>query len=116
MRFALVLVAAGVFTVGLAAVRGGGGEPATAAEAPLALRVAQLEAKVSGICTAFRTFDGRRAYHDYGASFQTLMTQLQQACGAPRPARHEDGVKPKPKKRPQPHEDRPPPPPPPHEG
>jgi hypothetical protein len=116
MRFALVLIAAGVLAVGLAAVRGGGGEPATAAEAPLALRVAQLEAKVSGICTAFRTFDGRRAFHDYDANFQTLMTQLQQACGAARAAKHEDSVKPKPKKRARPHEDRPPPPPPPHEG
>ena len=116
MRFVLVIAAAGVFAVGLAAVRGGGGEPATAAEAPLALRVSQLEAKVSGICTAFRTFDGRRAYHDYDASFQSLIAQLQQACGAPRAGKHEDSVKPpKPKKRVR-HEDRPPPPPPPHEG
>ena len=118
MRLALVIAAAGVLALGLAAARGGGGETATAAQAPLSVRVSQLEAKVSGICTAFRTFDARRAYHDYDASFQALITQLQQACGAPRAARHEDAVKranPKPKKRVR-HEDRPPPPPPPHEG
>jgi hypothetical protein len=116
MRFVLVIAVAGVFAVGLAAVRGGGGEPATAAEAPLALRVAQLEARVSGICTAFRTFDGRRAYHDYDASFQSLIAQLQQACGAARAGKHEDRVKPPKRKKPARHEDRPPPPPPPHEG
>ena len=116
MRFALVIAAAGVLALGVAALRGGGGaEPATAAQAPLALRVAQLEAKVSGICTAFRTFDARRAYHDYDAKFQALISQLQQACGAARAPRHEDAVKPKPKKRVR-HEDRPPPAPPPHEG
>jgi hypothetical protein len=116
MRLALVIAAAGVLALGLAAVHGGGGEPATAAQAPLTLRVSQLEAKVSGICTAFRTFDARRAYHDYDASFQSLVARLQQACGAPRAPRHEDSVKPpKPKKRVR-HEDRPPPPPPPHEG
>jgi hypothetical protein len=116
MRFALVIAAAGVFALGVAALRGGGGDDATAAQAPLELRVAHLEARVSGICTAFRVFDGRRAFHDYDASFQTLMTQLQQACGAPRPARHEDSIVPhKSKKRAARHEDRPPPPPPPHE-
>lgn len=116
MRFTLVIAAAGVFALGLAAARGGGGEPATAAQAPLELRVSQLEAKVSGICTAFRTFDARRAYHDYDAKFQSLIAQLQQACGAPRAPKHEDSVKaPKPRKRVR-HEDRPAPPPPPHEG
>jgi hypothetical protein len=116
MRLALVIAAAGVLALGLAAARDGG-EPATAAQAPLALRVSQLEAKVSGICTAFRTFDARRAYHDYDASFHALIAQLQQACGARQP-KHEDSAKAaKPKKRPR-HEDRPapPPPPPPHEG
>jgi hypothetical protein len=116
MRLALVIAAAAVLALGLAAARGGGGETATAAQAPLSVRVSQLEAKVSGICTAFRTFDARRAYHDYDASFQALIVQLQQACGARRAARHEDAVKgAKPKKRVR-HEDRPPPPPPPHEG
>jgi hypothetical protein len=119
MRFALVIAAAGVLALGVAALRGGGGGDATAAQAPIALRVAQLEAKVSGICTAFRTFDAKRAYHDYDASFQSLITQLQQACGAARAARHEDSVKSaKPKKKVR-HEDRPPPAPPPappHEG
>jgi hypothetical protein len=116
MRFALVIAAAGVLALGVAALRGGGGDGATAAQAPIELRVAHLEARVSGICTAFRVFDGRRAFHDYDANFQTLMTQLQQACGAPRSARHEDNVVPrKPKKRAARHEDRPPPPPPPHE-
>lgn len=115
MRLTLVIAAAGVLALGLATARDGG-EPATAAQAPLALRVSQLEAKVSGICTAFRTFDARRAYHDYDASFQSLIAQLQQACGATRQPKHEDSVKPaKPKKRVR-HEDRPPPPPPPHEG
>ncbi len=115
MRLALVIAAAGVLALGLAAARGGG-EPATAAQAPLALRVSQLEAKVSGICTAFRTFDARRSYHDYDASFQSLITQVQQACGAARAPKHEDSLKPaKPKKRVR-HEDRPPPAPPPHEG
>ena len=71
---------------------------------------------MSGICTAFRTFDARRAYHDYDAGFQALIAQLQQACGAARSPRHEDSVKPaKPKKRVR-HEDRPPPAPPSHEG
>jgi hypothetical protein len=116
MRIALVIAAAGVLALGLAAARGGGGDSATAAQAPLALRVSQLEAKVSGICTAFRAFDARRAYHDYDASFQTLVGQLQQACGATRPKRHEDRTKTaKPKRRAR-HEDRPPPAPPRHEG
>jgi hypothetical protein len=118
MRFALVIAAAGALALGLAAARGGGGDSATAAPAPLALRVSQLEAKVSGICTAFRTFDARRAYHDYDVRFQALITQLQQACGAARTAKHEDRAapaKPKAKKRVR-HEDRPPPAPPPHEG
>lgn len=116
MRIALVVAVAGVFALGLSAARGGGGDSATAAQAPLALRVSQLEAKVSGICTAFRTFDARRAYHDYDVSFQALITQLQQACGKARAAKHEDSVKSakRPKKRAR-HEDRPPPPPPPHE-
>lgn len=104
MRFALVIAAAGVLALGVATARDGGGEPATAAQAPLALRVSQLEAKVSGICTAFRTFDVRRAYHDYDASFQSLIAQLQQACGAARQARHEDNVKPAKPKKPARHE------------
>jgi hypothetical protein len=115
MRFALVIAAAGVLALGVAALRGGGGGDATAAQAPLVLRVSQLEGKVSGICTAFRTFDGRRAFHDYDANFQTLITQLQQACGA----KHEDSIFPPKRKKPVRHEDRPPPPPPPpppHEG
>ena len=117
MRFALVIAAAGVLALGVAALRGGGSDDATAAQAPLELRVSQLEAKVSGICTAFRVFDGRRAFHDYDAHFQTLITHLQQACGAPRPPKHEDGVAPPKRKKPAVrHEDRPPPPPPPHEG
>jgi hypothetical protein len=117
MRFALVIAAAGVLTFGVAALRGGGSEDATAAQAPIALRVSQLEAKVSGICTAFRTFDAKRAYHDYDASFQTLIAQLQQACGgAIRASKHEDSGAPrKPKKPVARHEDRPQPPPP-HEG
>jgi hypothetical protein len=117
MRFALVIAAAGVLALGVAALRGGGSEDATAAQAPIALRVSQLEAKVSGICTAFRTFDAKRAYHDYDASFQTLIAQLQQACGAARVLKHEDGAAPrKPKKPVVRHEDRPQPAPPPHEG
>jgi hypothetical protein len=117
MRFALVIAAAGVLALGVAALRGGGGGDATAAPAPLELRVSQLEAKVSGICTAFRVFDGRRAFHDYDAHFQTLIVQLQQACGAARASKHEDRVAPRKTKRPiGRHEDRPPPPPPPHEG
>jgi hypothetical protein len=117
MRFALVIAAAGVLALAVAALRSGGGDDATAAQAPIELRVAHLEARVSRICTAFRVFDGRRAFHDYDASFQTLMTQLQQACGALRPAKHEDSIVPrKRKQRVVPHEDRPPPPPPPHEG
>ena len=117
MRLALVIAAAGALALGVAVARFGGGEPATAAQAPLELRVGQLEDKVSGICTAFRTFDSRRGYHDYNASFQTLIRNLQTACGAARvPRAHEDTVKPaRPKSR-KPHEDRPPPPPPPHEG
>jgi hypothetical protein len=117
MRFALVIAAAGVLALGVAALRGGSSEDATAAQAPIALRVSQLEAKVSGICTAFRTFDAKRAYHDYDASFQTLIAQLQQACGgAVRATKHEDSVaRRKPKKRVA-HEDRPQPGPPPHEG
>jgi hypothetical protein len=119
MRFALVIAAAGVLALGVAALRGGGGHDATAAQAPIALRVSQLEAKVSGICTAFRTFDAKRAYHDYDANFQTLIAQLQSACGgAARAPKHEDNVVPRKPKRPVRHEDRPPPPPPPppHEG
>jgi hypothetical protein len=116
MRFALVIAAAGVLALGIAALRGGGSGDATAAQAPLELRVAHLEAKVSGICTALRVFDGRRAFHDYDAHFASLIAQLQQACGAARPAKHEDGIVPrKPKKPSSRHEDRPPPPPPPHE-
>jgi hypothetical protein len=117
MRLALVIAAAGALALGIAIARLGGGEPATAAQAPIQLRVSQLEDKVSGICTAFRTFDSRRSYHDFGTSFQTLVRNLQTACGAARgPRAHEDAVKrakQKPRKR---HEDRPPPPPPPHEG
>ena len=116
MRFALVIALAGVLALGLVAARGGDDGTATAAQAPLAFRISQLEAKVSGICTAFRTFDARRAYHDYDASFQGLITQLQQACGAARTLKHEDSVKPRKRKKPARHEDRPPPPPPPHEG
>jgi hypothetical protein len=117
MRFALVIAAAGVLALGVAALRGGGSDEATAAQAPIALRVSQLEAKVSGICTAFRTFDAKRAYHDYDASFQALIAQLQQACGAVRAPKHEDGAASrKPKKPVVRHEDRPPPAPPPHEG
>ena len=119
MRFALVIAAAGVLALGVAALRGGGGQDATAAQAPLGLRVSQLEAKVSGICTAFRAFDAKRAYHDYDANFQTLIAQLQSACGASRALKHEDNVAPKKPKKPVRHEDRPPPPPPPpppHEG
>jgi hypothetical protein len=117
MRLALVIAATGALALGLAVARWGGGEPATAAEAPLQVRVSQLEDRVSGICTAFRTFNVRRSYHDFDASFHTLVRNLQTACGAARRARpHEDSVKPakpRPRKR---HEDRPPPPPPPHEG
>jgi hypothetical protein len=115
MRFALVIAAAGVLAFGVAALRGGGGNDATAAQAPIALRVSQLEAKVSGICTAFRTFDAKRAYHDYDVSFQTLIAQLQSACGARGP-KHEDGIAPKKTKKPARHEDQPAPPAPPHEG
>lgn len=116
MRFALVIAAAGVLALGVAALRGGGSSGATAAQAPLELRVSQLEARVSGICTAFRVFDGRRAFHDYDAHFETLIGRLQQACGGARASKHEDGVAPrKRKKPPAEHEDRPPPPPPPHE-
>jgi len=114
MRFALVIAAAGVLALGVAALRGGGSDDATAAQAPLELRVSQLEAKVSGMCTAFRVFDGRRAFHDYDAHFETLIGRLQQACGASRSPNHEDGVVPR-KKPAVKHEDRPPPPPPPHE-
>ena len=118
MRFALVIAAAGVLALGVAALRGGGSDDATAAQAPIALRVSQLEGKVSGICTAFRIFDGKHAFHDYDANFQTLIAQLQTACGgAVRAPKHEDSIVPrKPKKRVVGHEDRPPPPPPPHEG
>jgi hypothetical protein len=115
MRLALVIAAAGVLAVGFAASRGGG-DPATAAQAPLELRVNQLEGKVSGICTAFRTFDARKGYHDYNPEFQTLIRSLQVTCGAPRSVKHEDAVVPPKKKKPLRHEDRPPPPPPPHEG
>ena len=116
MRFALVIAAAGALALGVAALRGGGSHDATAAQAPIALRVSQLEAKVSGICTAFRTFDAKRAYHDYDASFQTLIGQLQSACGgAARAPKHEDRTAPKKAKKPVRHEDRPPPAPP-HEG
>ena len=114
MRLALVIAAAGVLAVGLAASRGGG-DPATAAQAPLQLRVSQLEGKVTGICTAFRRFDARKGYHDYNPEFQTLIRSLQLTCGATRAANHEDAVTPPRKKRPQRHEDRPPPPPS-HEG
>lgn len=100
MRFALVMAAAGVLALGVAALRGGGSEDATAAATPLELRVSHLEARISGICTAFRVFDGRRTFHDYDAHFQTLIAQVQQACGAPRKPR-KPGVR---------HEDRPPPP------
>ena len=87
MRFALVIVAAGVLALGVAALRGGGGH------------------------------DAKHAYHDYDANFQTLIAQLQSACGgAARAAKHEDNVVPKKPKKPVRHEDRPPPPPPPHEG
>jgi hypothetical protein len=116
MRFALVIAAAGVLALGIAALRGGGSHDATAAQAPIVLRVSQLEAKVSGICTAFRTFDAKRAYHDYDASFQTLIAQLQQACGAARAPKHEDSVVRPKRKKPVRHEDRPAPPAPPHEG
>jgi len=116
MRFALVIAAAGVLALGIAAAQGGG-DPATAAQAPLELRVAQLEAKVSGICTAFRTFDPARSYHDYDARFQALIRSLQTTCGGARqPKAHEDSVKPRRRKVAPRHEDRPPPPPPPHEG
>jgi hypothetical protein len=119
MRLALVIAAAGLLALGIAAAQGGG-ESATAAQAPLELRVAQLEAKVSGICTAFRTFDPARSYHDYDARFQTLIRSLQATCGATRrPKAHEDSVKPRSRKAAPRHEDRPPPPPPPpppHEG
>jgi hypothetical protein len=116
MRFALVIAAAGVLALGIAAAQGGG-DPATAAQAPLELRVAQLEAKVSGICTAFRTFDPARSYHDYDARFQTLIRSLQASCGASRqPKAHEDAVKPRKRKAAPRHEDRPPPALPPHEG
>src|SRR5215210_7941562 len=108
MRFALVIAAAGLLALGVAALRGGGSDDATAAQAPIQLRVSQLEGKVSGICSAFRTFDGRRAFHDYDANFQTLIAQLQQACGgAVRAAKHEDRVTPPKRKKPVRHEDRP---------
>ena len=115
MRLTLVIAAAGVLALGLAAARGGG-DPATAAQAPLELRVSQLEGKVSGICTAFRTFDSRKGYHDYNAEFQTLIRSLQITCGAARQSAHEDAVAPRKRKAVPRHEDRPPPPPPPHEG
>ena len=116
MRLTLVIAAAGVLALGLAAARGGG-DPATAAQAPLELRVSQLEGKVSGICSAFRTFDSRKGYHDYNAEFQTLIRSLQITCGAARQSKaHEDAVAPRKRKAVPRHEDRPPPPPPSHEG
>jgi hypothetical protein len=116
MRFALVIAAAGVLALGVAALRGGGSDDATAAQAPIALRVSQLEGKVSGMCTAIRVFDAKHAYHDYDANFQTLIAQLQAACGgAVHAPKHEDNVVPPKRKKPARHEDRPPAPPPPHE-